>query len=211
MSRRLICGLLCLVSALLAQSGRPRLGGEDWVALFNGKDFTGWTKVGNEHWDVENSVIHGRAVTKDYGYLQTKANFKDFHLSLRFKCVGQGNSGVLFHFDSSSGEPELMPGFQFEVACSFGRHTGGIYGDGRNWIVWPAPVNELALRRGEWNDFLLTVEGNRYRSRLNGVMMVDFTDPKPKALDGAIAFQLHAGADCDMYFKDVYIRDLSKR
>ena len=104
-----------------------------------------------------------------------------------------------------------MPGFQFEVDCTPGHHTGGIYGDGRDWIVWPAPENEMALRRNDWNEFLLKVEGNRYVSRLNGVVMVDFTDPKPKALDGVIAFQLHASVVCNIYFKDIYIRDPSKR
>ena len=48
-------------------------------------------------------------------------------------------------------------------------------------------------------------------SRLNGVPMIDFTDPKPKSFDGPIALQLHSGGEGDMMFKEIYIRDLSNR
>ena len=46
---------------------------------------------------------HGRAVTKEYGYLKTAKSYKDFQLSLKFKCIGDGNSGVFFHVDFKPG------------------------------------------------------------------------------------------------------------
>ncbi len=67
------------------------------------------------------------------------------------------------------------------------------------------------MRREEWNEYLLKVEGNHYVSRLNGVTMVDYTDPKPFGVDGGIALQLHSGGEGNMRFKEIYIRDLSKR
>ena len=67
------------------------------------------------------------------------------------------------------------------------------------------------MRQDDWNEYLLKVEGNRYISRLNGVLMVDFTDPKPKSLDGGISLQLHSGGSGNMRFKDILIRDLTKR
>ena len=58
----------------------------------------------------------------------------------------------------------------------------------------------------------LKVEGNRYVARLNGVQMVDFTDPKPeRSFDSAIALQLHAGGHGNIKSKDIYIRDLTRR
>jgi hypothetical protein len=57
----------------------------------------------------------------------------------------------------------------------------------------------------------LTVVGNRYTARLNGELLVDFTDPTPKSFDGYIALQLHSGGEGNMRFKDLYIRDLTKR
>ena len=205
---------ICLVVAGAlphAQSQRPRLPGEDWVQLFNGTDLTGWTTIGKEQWTVRDGVIHGVAVTKAYGYLMTEKSYKDFHLSLKFLCQGDGNSGVFFHTAFKPGTPDVSQGLQFEVDCTINRHTGGIYGDGRGWVVWPAPENETVVRKGEWNEYVLTVVGNRYTSRLNGVPMVDFTDPGPRSFDGGIALQLHSGGEGDMKFKDIWIRDLTTR
>jgi hypothetical protein len=200
-----------LATILAAQSPKPKLPGEDWVALFNGKDLTGWTKIGNEKWEVENGTIHGLAITKAYGYLRTEKNYKDFHMSLRFKCEGDGNSGVFFHVEFKPGTPDVTQGPQFEIDCTIGKHTGGIYDVGRQWLVWPAPENETVIRPDDWNEYLLKVEGNRYVARLNGVQMVDYTDPKPFGSDGGIALQLHSGGHGNMRFKDIQIRDLSKR
>ena len=204
--------LLVLAGSLLAHTDKKiPPPGEDWVALFNGKDISGWQEVGKEKWEVQDGVIHGRAVTKEYGYLQTGKPYKDFHLSMKFKCNGDGNSGVFFHVGFKPGTADVSQGLQFEIDCTLGRHTGGIYGDGREWIVWPSPENEIVVRRDDWNEYLVKVEGNHYVARLNGVVMVDFTDPKPKSFDGPIALQLHSGGRGDMVFKEIYIRDLSKR
>ena len=190
---------------------RPQLPNELWVSLFNGKDLTGWVNVGQEKWTVDDGTIHGVGVTKGYGYLKTEKNYKDFELSLRFKCEGDGNSGVFFHVDFKPGTAEVSQGLQFEIDRVANHHTGGIYGDGRNWIAWPAPENEYVIRPTDWNEYLLRVDANRYTARLNGVQVIDFTDPQPRSFDGGIALQLHAGGNGNMRFKDIYIRDFSKR
>lgn len=202
---------------LLAQNpgqpagAKPKLPGEDWVSLFNGKDLGGWVNIGKEKWVVEDGSIHGLATSKEYGYLRTEKNYKDFHLALKFKCEGDGNSGVFFRVDFKPGTPTVIQGPQFEIDCAINKHTGGVYDVGRAWIVWPSPENETVVRQDEWNEYLLKVEGNHFVSRLNGVTMVDFTDPKPFGTDGGIALQLHSGGQGNMRFKDIWIRDLSKR
>jgi hypothetical protein len=182
-----------------------------WAALFNGTDLTGWVKVGAEKWEVESGEIHGSGLTKEYGYLRTDKPYKDFEMSLRFKCETNGNSGLFFHTDFKPGTADVSQGLQFEIDCTLNHHTAGIYGDGRNWVVWPSPENETVVRPTDWNDLQVRVVGNRYVARLNGVPMVDFTDPTPKSFDGYIALQLHAGGAANMRFKDIYIRDLSPR
>jgi hypothetical protein len=213
--RRLLIAAVAAAATLFpsgawAQSKKGLPGG-DWVSLFNGTDLSGWKKIGNESWTVENELLHGKGLTKDYGYLQTEKPYQDFQLSLRFKCVGDGNSGVFFHTDFKPGTATVTQGLQFEIDCNMMHHTAGLYGDGRGWIVWPAPENEGVVRTGEWNEYLVEVIGNRYRARLNGVPMVDFTDPNPKSFDGPIALQLHAGGRGNMEFKDIWVRDLSHR
>lgn len=190
---------------------KAKLPGNDWIQLFNEKDLTGWTKIGAESWTVEgDGILHGKGLTKAYGYLETDKDYKDFQLSLRFKCVGDGNSGVFFHTDFKG--VDASQGMQFEIDCTMMHHTAGVYAeDGRGWVVWPSPENEGVVRKGEWNDYFVEVIGNRYRSRLNGVPMVDYTDPHPGAPDGKLALQLHAGGAGNMQFKDIWIRDLSKR
>lgn len=202
---------LAMASLMWAQAEKPKVPGEDWVRLFNGQDLKGWVKIGNEEWSAANGIIHGKAVTKEYGYLQTEKTYKDFHLSLKFKCVGDGNSGVFYHVGFVPGTANVASGMQFEVDCAIGRHTGGVYDNKRAWIVWPSPENETVVRQDEWNEYLLKVEGNRYVARLNGVQILDFTDPKPNAVDGFIALQLHSGGRGDMMFKDILVRDLTKR
>ena len=211
--RRFLPSVLLVTFIAVAAQAQParRAPGEDWVSIFNGKDLTGWVNVGNEKWTVEDGTLHGIALTKGYGYLKTEKNYKDFHLSFKFKCEGSGNSGIFFHVDFKPGTADVRQGPQFEIDCTIGRHTGGVYDVGRQWLVWPAPENETVVRKGEWNEYLVKVEGNRYISRLNGVQMIDYVDPKPFGEDGGIALQLHSGGEGDMRFLDIMIRDLTKR
>ena len=206
-----IAVLLSMIGFATGQSAQPQLPSLGWEALFNGEDLAGWVKVGEEKWEVADGVIHGQGITEEYGYLRTEKRYKDFWLYLVFKCEADGNSGVFFHTEFEPGTVRVKQGLQFEIDRKLGRHTGGVYGDGRSWIVWPAPEREALVRPNDWNEFLLKVEGNRYVSYLNGVLMVDFTDPKPKSFDGYIALQLHSGGLGDMRFKDIKINDLSHR
>ncbi len=211
--KRLACLILVLGSGLWGQQRKaagPKPPGEDWVSLFNGKDLTGWKPVGNEKWTVEDGAIHGQGVTSQYGYLATEKTYKDFHLYLKFKCLAGGNSGVYFHASFKPGTVDIL-GRQVEIDRNIGRHTGGIYGDDRGWWAWPAPENETVIRPFDWNEMLIRVEGNRYRVRLNGVEILDYTHPSPKHHEGVIALQLHSGGEGNMLFKDIWIRDLSQR
>ena len=60
----------------------------------------------------------------------------------------------------------------------------------------------IAAAEGQTNDAVAI---------LNGVEVLNFTDPTPKSFDGYIALQLHSGGEGNMRFKDIYVRDLSVR
>lgn len=182
----------------------------NWESLFNGEDLSGWTKIGNEKWVVENGAIYGEGVTDEYGYLATEKKYTNFHLYLRFKCEASGNSGVYIHTDFEEGTSKVTQGRQIEIDRGIGRHTGGIYGDGKGWIAWPAPELETVIRPHDWNEMLIRVEGKRYVVMLNGVQLLDYTYPSPDADEGYIALQLHSGGEGRMRFKDLWIRDLGK-
>ncbi len=165
-----VCALAVL--GQLPQGVRPP--GEDWVQLYNGKDLAGWHNVGKEEWIVlPDGVLQGKAVTKEYGYLETIKDYKDFTFSVRFKCVGSGNSGIYYHTRFKPGTVDVSQGAQFEIDCNINRHTAGVYDVRRQWLVWPSPDKETVVRQNDWNEMIVTVIGNRYISRLNGVEMID--------------------------------------
>ena len=89
----ILAGVLTAIAlfAQLPPGAKPP--GEDWVQIFNGKDLTGWHNVGVEQWTVEpDHSVRGKAVTKNYGYLETVQYYRDFQLALKFKCVEMGLS-----------------------------------------------------------------------------------------------------------------------
>lgn len=205
-----IAGLLCLGSWSLAAAQPASTFDASWQQLFNGNDLQGWKTIGNEKWVVEDGAIYGEGITEEYGYLATADEYSDFHLFLRFKCEASGNSGVYLHTAFEPGTATVTQGRQIEIDRGIGRHTGGIYGDGKGWIVWPAPELETVIRPNDWNDMLIKVEGKRYVVHLNGTQMIDFTYPSPESKSGVIALQLHSGGEGRMRFKDIWIRDLAQ-
>ena len=93
---RIVMLTLLAAVSVFAQGTRAKLPNEQWVQLFNGKDFTGWVKVGNEQWTVEDGTIHGQGVTKDEiaalidargGMLVPFSGYNSF--GLRAKCLSQ--------------------------------------------------------------------------------------------------------------------------
>jgi hypothetical protein len=207
-----IVALLVGAGAFVASGQRPKLPGEDWITLFNGKDLSGWVEIGNEKWTVEGRH-HPRAPgsAKPMGICRPTRSTRTFTCRSASSAKATATVASFFHTDFKPGTPDVSQGLQFEIDCVMNHHTGGVYGDGRQWIVWPAPENEGVVRQTDWNDYQMRVEGNRYVSRLNGVQMIDFTDPTPKSFDGYIALQLHSGGHGNMRFKDIHIRDLTKR
>lgn len=209
---RNVCVLLAasiLIAVPVAAQRTPPTA--QWVSLFNGQDLQGWLKIGNEKWVVEDGAIYGEGVTEKYGYLMTEKDYKNFDLSLRFKCEADGNSGVYLHTRFKPGTVDVSDGYQVEIDRVLNHHSGGLYGDNRGWMVWPAPENETVLRPYDWNDMLITVIDNRTIVRLNGVQVVDFTNPSPRSTTGGIALQLHSGGQGKMRFKDIFVRDLGSR
>ena len=69
---------------------------QDAVALFNGKDFTGWTQKGGvAKYTVEEGVIVGTAVAgTPNSFMCTQKLYGDFVLEYEYLCDNRLNSGV---------------------------------------------------------------------------------------------------------------------
>ena len=173
-------------------------------ALFNGKDLSGWKVHGTEKWYVEKGeLICESGPDKEYGYLATEKKYKDFDLTVEFKLVSNGNSGVFFH---SSLEGTKITGWQAEVAPP-GHHTGGIYESyGREWLIQPEPEKEKVLKADDWNIMRVMVKGDEVTTWLNGVQMIFLKDEKIGSVDGQIALQIHSGGGVKVRWKNINLK-----
>ena len=129
------------------------------IALFNGKDLTGW-KVGgkgNSGWQVENGIL----ITPGEGpELINDSKFEDFKLHVEFNCGPISNSGVYLR-----GRYEV----QIETdSADEGplHHTGSVYG-----FIAPSP--ELPRKSGQWQTYDITLIGRRVTVVQNGQTVID--------------------------------------
>lgn len=195
------CLLILLTLILSAESYS-----QGFKSIFNGKDLTGWTINGTEKWYVDKKeLVCESGPDKQYGYLSTKKNYKNFELILHFKQEANGNSGV---FIRSSIEGTKISGWQVEVAPE-NHHTGGIYESyGRGWLIQPKPEDEKWLKMGKWNTLRILVNGDEVTSWLNGHQMVYFKDEKIGKGEGFIALQIHEGGGIKVRWKNIRIKEL---
>lgn len=174
--------------------------------LFNGKDLSGWIVNGTEKWYVEDGLLVCESgPEKNYGYLTTEKNFKDFILDLEFKQESNGNSGVFFR---SNVNGTIVSGWQVEVAPP-NLHTGGIYESyGRGWLIKPSLEKEKYLKMGQWNQLKIIAKGDVVQTYLNGHLMVYVRDQKIGEGVGGIALQIHSGGGIKIKWKNIKIQEL---
>jgi len=176
------------------------------VELFNGEDLSGWIKYGNEMWYVEDSLLVCESGPEEqYGYLATEMYYKDFDLSVDFKQVSDGNSGIFFR---SVFKGTRVAGWQVEVAPK-GHDSGGIYESyGRGWLNQIPDEKENILKEGEWNTMRVKVVGCEVTTWLNGQEMTHLDDPLIGKANGRIALQIHDGGGIKVLWKNLVVKPL---
>jgi len=194
----LLCACICAIFFATAQKTKK---------LFNGHDLTGWTIHGTEKWYAKDGeLVCESGPDKQYGYLSTDKNYKNFILTLQFKQEANGNSGVFFR--SQIPEGVKISGWQAEVAPPE-HHTGGIYESyGRGWLIQPKPEDEKYLKMGEWNTYKIKVDGDEVTTWLNGHQMCYLKDEKIGKGEGSIALQIHEGGGIKVRWKHIKIKEL---
>ncbi len=185
----------------------PRKAGKQ-VELFNGEDLSGWEVYGTEKWyvDKDGCLVCESGKDKEYGYLATREYYDDFDLTLEFKQLANGNSGVFFR--SFIEPPVRIHGWQCEVAPK-GNDTAGIYESyGRGWLAEIPDEKEDILKVGDWNTLRLRVEGDHVQTWLNDEPMVDLTDGTIGAGKGRIALQIHDGGGIKVLWRNINLTTL---
>jgi hypothetical protein len=170
---------------------------EGFIALFNGKDLSGWIgmnyhkvkgkspmavkKMSKEerdellkkNWEdvLEHwSVEDGELVNDGHGvYLTTAEDFGDFELLLDYKTVAKADSGIYLR-----GVPQVQiwdttkEGGKWDRKANLG--SGGLYnnkGEGKY------PLVHADKPFGEWNHFRIIMKGDKVTVYMNDKLVVD--------------------------------------
>jgi hypothetical protein len=189
--------------------------GSGWQNLFNGKDLTGWKRLGGKaEYTVEDGAIIGRTVVNSRNsFLCTEKEYGDFILEADVWVEDEeGNAGIQtrshFNPEAFNGEGRVY-GRQCEVDPTIRRWTGGIYDEGRRDWLYPMQLNaqaQHAYKKGMYNHYKIECIGNEMKTWVNGVAaayVVDTLDPK-----GFIGLQVHAINSPDKAGKKVGFKNI---
>ena len=185
-----------------------------FVSLFDGKTLDGWkTSTGNAKYSVEDGCILG--VTdpemKQNSFLITERDdFKDFIFTCEFKWVEHGNSGIMFRGQRKNNGKGDVHGPQCEIDNSKRAWTAGLYHEGGPWKYSVSREDHEAARNAvklnDWNRLTIYCKGDKIRTWLNGVPVVDYDWGEFK--QGFFGLQIHAGKKCKVLWRDIYVKEL---
>lgn len=149
----------------------------DFVSLFNGKDLDGWKasdKPGTFSVVGGRLVVHGDRSHLFYEGPVGNHDFKNFHLRVELMTHPGANSGVYFHTEfQETGWP--AKGFETQVNNTHKdpKKTAGLYDISDNFT---APAAD-----GQWFVMEIIVEDKHVVTKVDGKVIVDFTEPTPSA------------------------------
>jgi len=200
--------------------------GEGFVAMFNGKDLTGWKGL------VENPLARATMTPQELATRQAAADAKamttwsvrdgtivfngkgdnlcsvrdygDFEMIVDWRITRDGDSGIYLR---GSPQIQIWDPARKDVGAEVG--SGGLYNNQKN------PSKPLVFADnpvGEWNTFRILMIADKVTVYLNGTKVVDnvtmenYWDRKqPIFPRGAIELQAHG---TDLAFRDIYVREL---
>jgi hypothetical protein len=161
------------------------------MALFNGRDLTGWVVMHGGEWTVEDGALVGRN-GRDWStnpavsgsWLRTEREYENFILD--FEYAVEGNSGVFVR--SALEKNPAFTGYELQLVPDAGRPpTKGSAGALYDVI---AASKNMSRPAGAWNQVRILAEGDRIQIVWNGEMVLDF-DAATRADRGYLGLQTH--------------------
>jgi hypothetical protein len=205
---------------------------EEPKSLFNGKDLSGWDGDA-AFWSVEEGTIVGRTTAekpaKHNTFLIWKdGTVRDFELRLKYRIGAAGNSGVQYR--SKDMGDHIVSGYQADIDAT-NKYTGILYEEkgrgiiaerGQKVVIGQDGKKEVAglvgepggignaVKKADWNDYVITARGNHITQSINGVTTVDVTDKETAkaAAEGILALQIHTGPAMTVQFKEITLTEL---
>jgi hypothetical protein len=146
---------------------------EGWVSLFDGKTLDGWKasdQPGTFHVEDDAIVVNGPRSHLYYVGPVHNHDFKNFEWKAEIMTFPKANSGMYFHTQyQETGWPSK--GYEVQVNNSHTDpiRTGSLYG--------VKNVMEQHARDNVWFTQQITVQGKRVIVKVDGVVVVDYTEP----------------------------------
>jgi tRNA A-37 threonylcarbamoyl transferase component Bud32 len=187
--------------------GTPPPPSDGFVALFNGKDLTGWKPHpnGKAQWDVKDGILTGSG---DVGHLFYEAsNYENFHLRVEAMINDGGNSGVFFRtpFGPANQQGYPIGGYEAQIDSTHRdpRRTGSLFMPGGVAVE----RKETPVKPGEWFKMEVHADGPHIVLTVNGETTADYVDAAPHSRVGHIALQVLDSATV-VKFRKVEIKEL---
>jgi hypothetical protein len=121
--------------------------------------------AGGSHWEVVDGLL--TACGEPTGYLTSDRSYRNFALSIEFKCGDDTNSGVFVRSPQENGGYEV----QIWKQQPAGYNTGAIVGIAKT-------ARTYAFKADEWNRYQITADGDHLVVALNGETTLDIHDTK---------------------------------
>ena len=185
------------------------------VSLFDGYTFNGWEGDTLNTWRIEDNMIIGGSLIKNVpenNFLCTRRSYRNFILKFKIKLVGyEGfiNAGLQFRSVRATNPSNEMIGYQADWGKDY---WASLYDESRRNKTLASPDSAKVLtwiKQNDWNDYVILANNNRIRIFINGHKSVDYLESDPSIpLSGLIGLQIHGGGKAEVYFKELYIKEL---
>jgi hypothetical protein len=175
-------------------------GDVQWIALFNGKDLSGWytftPKYGKNNdaenqFRVEDGMLHFSG--EPMGYLCTNNSYRDYYLKIVFRWGekkypprenGPRDSGVLYHFPDTA-KDVLWP---LSIECQIQEGDCGDY-----WLVGGATADSpnSGVRGGSMGRFIRSANFEKPAPEWNTIEVICYKDKSEHYVNGHLVNQAY--------------------
>lgn len=228
-SASLIIILLTISNSVTAQKKESK-----FISIFNGKDLAGW-KGDSAYWRVENGVLIGEVtpstLLKRNSFIIYQKRMPDnFELKVEYRVSAKGNSGINYRSVVVEGEPFALKGYQADIDGE-DNWSGQNYEErGREFLALRGQkvvieANDKIritdtlgtksdlqkfIRKEDWNEYHLIINGNRMQHFINGVLMSDVTDQDTihQTFTGYLGVQVHVGPPMKIEYRNFRVKQI---
>jgi len=182
-----------------------------WISLFDGKSLGDWKPNEKpESWSVKDGCIVVNGLRSHLFYMSKDNDFKNFHFRAEVKTAPNSNSGIYIHTKwQDGGWPQT--GYESQVNVSQGDlvKSGSLYNTVK---IFKEDIEKVGLSNDTWWVQEIIVRGKRVIVKLNGNVVIDYTEPANKEgtvklSHGTFALQAHDPGST-AYFRNLEVRRL---